>query len=58
MNTLSKEDKISIINQHKRNIEYSKYNIEISIIEEESVDSPSESSINSLKEQLSELDKD
>lgn len=57
METLTNEDKISIINQHKRNLEYSKYGIEISILEEQAVDSPSESVISSFNKQISEINK-
>lgn len=30
---LNKEEKISIINQHLKNLEYSKYNLKISLLE-------------------------
>lgn len=56
MTTLSNEDKTSIINQHKRNIEYSKYNIQLSILEENSLTSPSASIINGFNAQIAELD--
>jgi hypothetical protein len=56
MTTLSKEDKTSIINQHKRNLEYSKYNIQLSIIEENSLTSPSTSIINGFNAQIAEFD--
>lgn len=55
MTTLSNEDKIAIINQHKKNIEYNKYNLEISIIEENAVANPSQSAVNSLNEQTADL---
>lgn len=56
MTTLSKEDKISIINQHKRNIEYTKYGIQLSIIEENAVESPSQDKVNSFNDQIADLD--
>lgn len=55
MTTLSNEDKISIINQHKRNIEYTKYGIQLSIIEENAVESPNQESINSFNDQIDDL---
>jgi len=56
MTTLSNEDKISIINQHKRNVEYAKYGIQLSIIEENAVSSPSQESLDALNDSLSDLD--
>lgn len=57
MTTLTKEDKISVINQHKRNIEYNRYNVELSIIEESSLSSPNQENLDSLKSQMAEIDK-
>jgi len=54
MTTLSNEDKIAIINSHKKNIEFNKYNIQISIIEENAVSSPNEETIESLNNQINE----
>jgi hypothetical protein len=55
MTTLSNEDKVAIVNQHKRNLEYSKYNLQLSIIEENSITSPSTATINGLNAQIAEL---
>lgn len=55
MTLLTKEDKVSIINQHKRNLEYSKYNVEISILEENSANVPNQDVIDSLNDQTEEL---
>lgn len=57
MTTLTNEDKISIINQHKKNVEYSKYNLEVSIIAENAVTSPDQEAIASLNEKISDLNK-
>jgi len=57
MTTLSNEDKISIIVQHKRNIEYSKYNTQLSIIEENAITSPNQETIKTLNDQIIEFDK-
>lgn len=55
MTTLSNEEKITIVNQHKRTVEYSKYGVELSIMEENAVDSPNQSTIDSLNDQLADL---
>lgn len=56
MITLSNEDKISIINQHKRNLEYVKYGVQLSIIEENAVDSPNQDLLSSFNNQIEDLD--
>jgi hypothetical protein len=55
MTTLSNEEKITIINQHKRTVEYSKYGVQLSIIEENAVQSPSQETLDSLNNSLSDL---
>jgi hypothetical protein len=55
MTTLSNEDKIAIINQHKRSVEYSKYGVQLSIIEENAITSPNTQTISSLNNELSDL---
>jgi hypothetical protein len=55
MTTLTNEDKISLINQHKRNVEFSKYNVELSIIEENAVSDPNEETLSGLNEQVADL---
>jgi len=55
MTTLSNEEKITIVNQHKRTVEYTKYGVELSIKEENAVDSPNQDAISSLNEQLADL---
>lgn len=57
MTTLSNEEKISIINQHKKNVEYSKYNLQISLIEENAVTSPDQDTIDSLNDKITEINK-
>lgn len=57
MTTLSNEEKISIINQHKKNVEYSKYNLQISLIEENAVTSPDQDAVDSLNDKIAEIDK-
>jgi hypothetical protein len=56
MTILTNEEKISIIDQHKRSIEYSKYGYEMSLIEENAVSKPSQSTIDSLNQQIADMD--
>lgn len=49
---LTKEEKCQIIRSHIKNIEYTKYNLELSILAEESVDVPNETSIIGFRLQL------
>jgi len=57
MSLLTNEDKISIIDQHQRSVEYSKYNLQLSVIEENAIDSPNQETIESLNSQIAEIDK-
>lgn len=50
---LTNEEKAGIINQHIKNLEYSLFNIEISLIEEKAVSSSE--SLESLESQFKEL---
>jgi 16S rRNA G1207 methylase RsmC len=54
MTTLSNEDKISVVNQHKRAVEYSKYNLTISLIEENAVLSKDQEAIQSLTAKIAD----
>lgn len=56
MTTLTNDDKIAIINQHKRNIEYAKYGYQVSLIAENAISNPSEEIIDSLNQQISDID--
>ncbi len=53
---LTNEEKISIINSHLKNLEYNKFNIEMSIVEEEAKSTPDSSTLSSLNSQISEID--
>ena len=53
MTTLTNEEKAAIVNQHIKNLEYSKFNLELSLVEENAV--ASSDSIVSLESQLTEL---
>lgn len=51
---LTTEEKISIVNQHIKNVEYSIYNLNLSLVEEQAVNSPDTDKISSLNAQLAE----
>ena len=52
---LSKEEKIQIINSHKRNLAYSKYNLEIDILQENAKLEPNAAGIANLNAQVTEI---
>jgi len=52
---LTNEEKADIINQHIKNLEYSKFNLELSKIEEDSKTTPDSTMLSSLTSQLSEV---
>lgn len=49
---LTNEEKVSVVNQHLKNLEYSKYNVELSLMEENSTTQINDDMILSLNEQL------
>lgn len=51
---LSNEEKISVINQHIRNLEFNKYNLDVSLIEENAMPIPNQATIDSINLQISE----
>jgi hypothetical protein len=52
---LSNEEKTGIINQHLKNLHYNKFNIEISIVEENAKSTPETQALASLNTQLSDF---
>jgi hypothetical protein len=54
---LTNEEKTGIINQHKRNIVFNKYNIELSLMEENALTTPNAETVASLTAQIAELDR-
>ena len=52
---LSNEEKTGIINQHLKNLHYNKFNIEISIIEENAKSTPETEILANLNSQLSDF---
>lgn len=54
---LTNEEKIGIINQHKRNITLNKYNVELSLMEENALTTPNAETVASLTAQAAEFDR-
>lgn len=54
--TLTNEEKSAVVTQHIKNVEYSIYNLELSVIEENSVSSPDAAKISSLNGQIEDLE--
>ena len=52
---LSNEEKLGIINQHIRNLEYNKFNIEISLVEENAKTTPETAALANLNTQLTDF---
>jgi hypothetical protein len=53
---LSNEEKAGIINQHLKNLHYNKFNIEISIVEENAKVTPEAEALANLNTQLADFD--
>lgn len=56
MTLLDSSDKIAIIDQHLRNLEYSRYNIQVSLIEENAVSVPNTEAVEAFNERLEQID--
>jgi hypothetical protein len=50
--TLTKDEKAQIINTHIRSLAYTKYNLEIDIVQENAKTAPSASSITAFENQI------
>lgn len=53
---ISIEEKTRMINNFIKNLSYNRYNIELSLIAENSVDSPNQGNIDSFNIQIEEID--
>lgn len=51
---LTNEEKIEVISQHIKNVEYSLYNLGLSLIEEQALNSPNAENISSLNSQITQ----
>lgn len=52
---LTNEEKAGIVEQHIKNLQYSKFNLEISLIEESASASPKQSLLDDLNKQINEV---
>ena len=52
---LSKKEKLQIIKSHIKNLQYSKYNLEMSILAEQAIDVPNEANIIGIQMQLEDI---
>jgi len=52
---LTNEEKISIIDQHLKNLEYNRYNLEISVLELTSGTNPKQESITDIQAQIDSI---
>lgn len=55
-NLVSVDEKVHIINQFMKNLAYSRYNVELSLLLENSVSSPNQNNIENFTTQLQEID--
>jgi len=53
---LTKEEKAQIINNHIKSLTYTKYNLEIDIIQENAKAAPVASSISAFEDQIEDID--
>lgn len=54
---LTNEEKVEIIDNHIKNLKAGKYNLQLSLIEESSIDTPSEEKVSLLTQEISDTDK-
>jgi cell division protein FtsL len=53
---LTKEEKIQIIESHKKNLSYTRYNLEVSLLEENARTKVNQVAIDALQAQIQEID--
>jgi hypothetical protein len=53
---LTKEDKLQVINSHKKGLLYAKYNLEIDLVAENARTAPSAETISSINTRVDEID--
>lgn len=56
MTTLTKADKIQLINSHKRSLEYSKYGLELDVLQENAKNSPNQEEVSRLEDIIQETE--
>jgi hypothetical protein len=55
--TITKDEKISIIAQRVRSIEFNKYNLQLALLEENALVSPKADTVSDLTEQIAQADR-
>lgn len=53
---LTKEEKIQIIESHKTNLDYTRYNLEVSLLEENARAKVNQVAVDALQAQIQEID--
>jgi hypothetical protein len=53
---LTNDEKTGMVVQHKKNVAINKYNLELSLIEENALETPNAETISSLESQISAFD--
>jgi hypothetical protein len=53
---LTKDEKLQIINSHRKNLSYSKYNLDIDFIQENAKSTPDPIVLSTIEQELEELD--
>ena len=53
---LTKDEKLQIINSHRKNLSYSKYNLDIDFIQENAKSTPDPVVLTTIEQELEELD--
>lgn len=56
MTILTKEDKIQLINSHKRSLEYSRYGLTLDVLKENAKSTPDQEEISRLESIIDETD--
>jgi uncharacterized lipoprotein YajG len=52
---LSTDEKVSIVNQHLRNISFKKYNLDLSLVEEQALSAPNQERIAVINSDMAEV---
>jgi hypothetical protein len=54
--SLPKEEKVNLINSHKRNLGYRKYSLELDVLVENAKNNPDENAISNYEASIDEID--
>lgn len=52
---LNNQEKTEVVNQHLKNVEYSLFNLNLSLVEEQAVATPNATNIASINSQITEM---